>query len=92
MTEPSLWLEIGKTFGFAGLVLLVVLYGLYRLGVLAIERMGVPLVSRLMASQDKTDKSLEEMVEVSGAIRDTLVKMEMRMARLEESRDERCAK
>ena len=82
--EPSYWIEFARIFGFNALLILLLIYGLYKLGVLYIEKVAVPMNQCMMASVKHTDECLEQQTEVLGSIRDLLFQMNERILRLEQ--------
>ena len=78
--NPETWMEFARTFGFPALLVLLFLYGAYRVGRLAIEKVAVPMAQRLMDSTARTDSAVAEQVKSMEAIRDNLQHMNDRDA------------
>ena len=81
------WLEFARIFGFNALLVLLLIYGSYRLGCMYIEKVAVPMNNRMIESVTHTDACLDQQTEVLRAIRDSLIQVNERISRLERERD-----
>lgn len=80
---PDFWLEIARTFGFNAVLVLLLMGVLYKLGVLYINEVAIPMNQRLMDSVKHTDEAIDEHTKTLTTIRDTLLAISERLSRLE---------
>lgn len=81
--EPTSLLEFARLFGFNAVVIILMMYGTYRIARFYLERVAIPLNDRLIASVDHTDKVIEEHTAILIAIRDSLLDIDGKVSRWE---------
>lgn len=82
--EPNYWVEFARIFGFNALLVLLLMYAVYKLGAMYIEKVAIPMNERLIASVKHTDDCMEEQTEILRTIRDSLVQVHERMNKIED--------
>lgn len=64
MSEVDAWMKFFQTFGFAAGLLLLMLFGMYRLGRYYVEQVAKPQADRAIVSLDHTDLAVGEQTAV----------------------------